>query len=82
MAIELNKIEVDETWDGETDDPKLNQKHEKRIEASDLSYPIFLTIDFMIIDGCHRVCKAKRQGLLNINAIFLTQENLNICKFM
>jgi len=42
--------------------------HMKRIHAADLSYPIFLTNSYGIIDGAHRISKAFLQNKKTINA--------------
>ena|SRR6185503_5094337 len=54
-----------------------------RVDAADLSYPIFITRahgKFMIVDGCHRTVKAKLMGLETIDAIILTNDELATCR--
>ncbi len=44
-------------------------EHMKIIQAADLSYPILLCADGQIMDGMHRVCKAKLENRKTIDAI-------------
>ena len=37
---------------------KKHSRHWNRIKNADLSYPILLNEDGVIVDGCHRLCKA------------------------
>ena len=47
-------------------------EHGDRVRDADLSYPIILTPDGSIGDGCHRLVKALREGRTTIRAIRLT----------
>ncbi|MFW1811795.1 hypothetical protein ACG9HX_10705 [Acinetobacter ursingii] len=44
-------------------------EHIQLIEQADLTYPIILSADGRIMDGMHRVAKAKLQGDLKILAV-------------
>lgn len=74
------------TWDGEYMD--ASREHEKRIKKCDLSYPIFVTIDeddqgkyYDVIDGYHRIIKARKEGRTAITAIVLSDNDLSKCLF-
>lgn len=56
-------------------------EHNDRIRDANLIYPIFLSTDYMIIDGCHRVLKAHGLQHKTINAIFLSHDELQMCLF-
>lgn len=43
-------------------------EHLKLIDETDLAYPIILSADGAVMDGRHRVAKAARLGLANIDA--------------
>lgn len=44
-------------------------EHIQLIQATDLSYPIILSADSRVMDGMHRVAKAKLQNLFTIKAV-------------
>ena len=44
-------------------------EHIQLIEQADLTYPIILSADGRVMDGMHRVAKAKLQGDLKILAV-------------
>jgi len=44
-------------------------QHCLRIDAADLAYPIMLDPDGLVIDGVHRLLKAKRRGLAAVSAV-------------
>lgn len=44
-------------------------EHIQLIQAADLSYPIILSADGRVMDGMHRVAKAKLQNLFTIKAV-------------
>jgi hypothetical protein len=48
--------------------------HLKLIEEADLAYPIILAADGAVMDGRHRVAKAKRQGRWEIEAIQFAED--------
>lgn len=45
--------------------------HARRINEADLSYPIILSPLGEVMDGCHRIEKARRDGLEEIDAVTL-----------
>ena len=44
-------------------------EHIQLIQATDLSYPIILSADGRVMDGMHRVAKAKLQNSFTIKAV-------------
>jgi len=44
-------------------------EHMQLIDAADLSYPIILAADGLVMDGMHRVAKAVREGRETIDAV-------------
>ena len=44
-------------------------EHIQLIQAADLSYPIILSADGRVMDGMHRIAKAKLQNLFTIKAV-------------
>jgi len=47
--------------------------HAQRLEDADLSYPVILTPDGVIADGCHRILKAQRLGNQTIRVVRLRE---------
>jgi hypothetical protein len=47
-------------------------EHVKLMDAADLSFPIILAADGRVMDGMHRVAKALRVGLTDIEAVQFT----------
>lgn len=47
--------------------------HWRRVEDADLTYPILLTPDGWIMDGCHRLVRAKMLGHKRIQVIQFTE---------
>jgi hypothetical protein len=66
------------------DDPARFPDHLRRVMASDLRYPIHLVMHsgrVVVLDGFHRLLKAALQSRTQINAIVLSQEDLeSICR--
>jgi hypothetical protein len=62
--------ELDEPVFGEGDLPTWRSlvEHIKLIDEADLSYPIILACDGSVMDGRHRLAKAARLGLADIEA--------------
>ena len=58
--------EADEAWLLDSDAP---DEHLRLIEEADLSYPIILSANGEVMDGRHRVVKARRQGAPQIQAV-------------
>jgi hypothetical protein len=48
-------------------------EHIQRIETSDLTYPIILSQEGEVMDGLHRICKAKLRGQDTIHAVQFPQ---------
>lgn len=44
-------------------------EHARRIAAADLSFPVILAADGMLMDGGHRVAKAWMSGLTHVDAV-------------
>ena len=64
-----------EVWDHRTPkmvldkmDAKKYQSNAERIRHADMSYPIILTANHVIVDGYHRVAKAYMEGKRDIRA--------------
>jgi hypothetical protein len=66
------------------EDPARFPDHLRRVLASDLRYPIHLVRysgRLVVLDGFHRLLKAALQGRTQINAMVLSQEDLeSICR--
>lgn len=63
------------------DNPELDSEHYKRIEDSDLSYPIDLGLNTRVnklvpFDGLHRMCKAKMLGMKKIKCRIIPIEKV------
>lgn len=43
--------------------------HMKRVQEADLQFPIILNKDGVIMDGVHRLCKARLNGLKTVKAV-------------
>ncbi|MEF3309978.1 GNAT family N-acetyltransferase [Paenibacillus sp. GYB004] len=58
---------------GSTSVPTIRNvaKHCKRIVEADMSYPIIVTADGLLVDGGHRLAKALLNGQTEIDAVFL-----------
>ena len=56
--------ELDEPWhgDGEHQTWRGLVEHVRLMDVVDLSYPIILSADGMVMDGMHRVCQSLRLG--------------------
>ena len=70
--IPLSSIrEFDQPWSG--DDEQQTWRglvdHLRLIDKADLSFPIILSSSGDVMDGMHRVAKAARDGLLEIEAV-------------
>jgi hypothetical protein len=48
--------------------------HVKLMDEADLAFPIILSADGTVMDGMHRVAKAIRQGLVEIEAVQFAQD--------
>ncbi len=58
-------------WFGDRHTPTVGSvlDHLARIEAADLSFPIILSDVNVVMDGVHRLCKARLQGRATISAV-------------
>jgi hypothetical protein len=63
--------ELNEPWFGSGESPTWRAlvEHVKLMDAADLSFPIILSADGTVMDGMHRVAKACRTGLADIEAV-------------
>ena len=75
QRVALSAIrELNEPWFG-TDEAATwvaLVEHVKLMDAADLSFPIILAADGRVMDGMHRVAKALRVGLTDIEAVQFT----------
>ena len=68
----------------ELDQPKFGEgealtwrsllEHIQLIDAADLSFPIILAADGLVMDGMHRVAKAVREGRHTIDAVQFSKD--------
>jgi len=75
--IAVNDIrELDDAWFGEDELPTWRAllAHMQLIEEADLSFPIILSASGAVMDGMHRVVKAARQGLKEIEAVQFAED--------
>ena len=75
-AVELSAIrEIDDPYWYSAEDPPPTCRdligHMRLVEAADLTCPIILSPDGMVMDGMHRVTKALLQGQTRIMAVRL-----------
>jgi hypothetical protein len=63
--------ELDEAWSSNDAQQSWRSlvEHMQLIDAADLSFPIILAADGLIMDGRHRVAKALREGRDTIDAV-------------
>lgn len=76
VDVLLTSFPDDIPWD---DDPRVD--HQARLEAADLSWPIFITDGCELIDGGHRIIKARKQMRDRLRAIVLNEADLLVCIF-
>lgn len=72
QELELNQIqELEEAYWFPDSSPTTQQiiEHIQLIEAADLSYPVILCAKGRVMDGMHRIAKAKLQGHKKIQAV-------------
>lgn len=68
--------ELDQPWRGD-DDPQTWRSlvaHVRLMDEADLQYPIILAADGTVMDGMHRVAKAVRTGLRDIEAVQFVED--------
>ena len=58
-------------WYGHVNVPTIRSvlEHMARIESADLSCPIILSADGTVMDGVHRICKARLHGVHTLPAV-------------
>jgi hypothetical protein len=63
--------ELDEPWSGLDDPPSWRSlvAHVRLMDDADLAFPIILASDGTVMDGMHRVAKALRLGLEDVEAV-------------
>ncbi|MDE0100891.1 MAG: hypothetical protein OXN89_00780 [Bryobacterales bacterium] len=69
---DLSEFDSDEPWYGYgVDRPTCRSvaTHAKKIQQSDLTFPIILSSDYSVLDGMHRVAKAWMLGLKTVSAV-------------
>ena len=67
--------ELDSDWlDDEPFTWRTLLEHMELIERADLAYPIILSANGTVMDGMHRVAKALRQGLAEIEAVQFAED--------
>jgi hypothetical protein len=70
--IPVDRIgELDAPWFG-PDEPqnwRAMIEHIKLIDEADLAYPVILSASGGVMDGMHRIAKAAREGLTEIQAV-------------
>ena len=81
LPLEVFQVKVDTLWDnryskawcwqhdGEIINNEFFLHHLERVMAADLSYPIILSEERYILDGVHRLMKAKYLGIENISCV-------------
>lgn len=66
INIDISLLPSNDKWSSYLDE-NINE-HIKRIVNADLSYPILITPNFKVIDGLHRIFKARMLNHQKINA--------------
>ena len=63
--------ELDQEWVGDGERPtwRAMVDHIRLIHACDLSFPIILSGNGAVMDGCHRVAKASLEGHADVEAV-------------
>jgi hypothetical protein len=56
--------------------------HKKRISEADLNYPIVLTQNYTILDGCHRLVKAATSGESCIKAVIVSPDEISVATYV
>ena len=54
--------------------------HVRRVVTADLSYPVIITCEGAILDGCHRIVAAHMERRLTIPAVIATAEDLEYAR--
>jgi len=61
------------------EDPRINT--DERINAAELHYPIIISSRGTVVDGRHRIIKARRCMLSVIPVIIATDHDLALCAY-
>ena len=75
--VALSQIrELDEPWSGFDDAPTWRSlvAHVRLMDDADLGFPIILAADGRVMDGMHRVARALRLGLRDIEAVQFSED--------
>ncbi len=69
--IALFKGFDEDCWFRDRHKPTINAviKHQIRTQNADLQYPIILSENDLVMDGIHRICKAKHEGNSTVLAV-------------
>lgn len=64
--------------DSDNNDRGEYEKHWQRITDADLSYPLIVSADgwYNVLDGMHRLCKARQQGHQVVPCVLLSKQEL------
>ena len=88
-ALKVFEVKVNTLWDdryskawcwqhdGEIINNEFFLHHLERVMAADLNYPIILSEERYILDGVHRLIKAKYLGLKNIKSVQFKKDPLS-----
>lgn len=88
-GLEVKEIEVNQLWDERyskvfcwlDEDEELTNlfflHHLKRVVSADLDYPIILSEERYILDGVHRLMKAKHLGIKTIKYVQFKKDPLS-----
>lgn len=75
LAIEqVAEMHENHWYTHEVPTPNSILEHLQLIEAADLRYPIIIDQAGRLMDGMHRLCKAKLQGQERIDCVQFTQD--------
>jgi hypothetical protein len=68
LFAELFDLDV---WFGDRHPPTVGRvlDHMARVQAADLSHPVLLSADDIVMDGVHRICRARLLGHTSIRAV-------------
>lgn len=60
-----------DVWFGDRHRPTVGRvlEHMARIEAADLSHPVILSADDVVMDGMHRICRARLLGHATVRCV-------------
>lgn len=69
-VAEFSGFELD-CWFGDRHQPTINAvlAHMQRVQQADMQYPIIVSADGLVMDGIHRLCRAKLEGWPTVKAV-------------